>query len=202
MLEEWLNYLKEMLNNGSIYVRGAQGQFGDNITDKWIAQREYNDSANIKRVKVFYNKRIAEGYDPKQIHAFDCSGLGMYFIQNIKGIHKTDLTSYGMINLCTKIKRGDVVAGDWCFKTDSNGKINHVAYAIDDKNVIEARGRDYGVCVSAIEDRGFTIFGRPNFLKEEIEKSQENPYEKIYLALQRLKQEIENISEIVVDINK
>lgn len=204
MLNEWLSYLKEMLDCGSIYVRGAQGQFGDQITDKWIAQREYNDETQIKRVKATLQKRIDAGYDPSKIRAFDCSGLGMYFIQNIKKISSGDLPSYGMVNLCNKITRQEVTAGDFLFKTDDKGKINHVAYAIDKNNCIEARGRDYGVCLSAIDDRGFTIFGRPAFLKEEIEKriEEENNTDgatEIVLALQRIRKELGIICDVLLD---
>lgn len=204
MLNEWLSYLKEMLDCGSIYVRGAQGQFGDQITDKWIAQREYNDETQIKRVKATLQKRIDAGYDPSKIRAFDCSGLGMYFIQNIKKISSGDLPSYGMVNLCDKITRQEVTAGDFLFKTDDKGKINHVAYAIDKNNCIEARGRDYGVCLSAIDDRGFTIFGRPAFLKKEIEKriEEENNTDgatEIVLALQRIRKELGIICDVLFD---
>lgn len=204
MLNEWLSYLKEMLDCGSIYVRGAQGQFGDQITDKWIAQREYNDATQIKRVKATLQKRIDAGYDRSKIRAFDCSGLGMYFIQNIKKISSGDLPSYGMVNLCDKITREQVTAGDFLFKTDDKGKINHVAYAIDKNNCVEARGRDYGVCLSVIDDRGFTIFGRPSFLKEEIEKRIEkenntNKATELVCALQIIKKEIGIILEILVD---
>lgn len=208
MLSEWIKYLWEMYNNGSIYVRGAQGQFGDQITDKWIAQREYNDQTQINRVKKTLQQRIEDGYDKSKIYAFDCSGLGMYFIQNLKHISNTDLPSYGMIDLCDKIERSNVSGGDFLFKTDEKGKINHVAFAVDDKYCIEAKGRDVGVCLSLIDDRGFTIFGRPKFLREEIEKSiieneiGKTTEEKIINALRSISNEIDLICETLVDYYK
>lgn len=170
MLAEWLSYLLTMCENGSIYVRGAQGQHGDEITPAFISKREYGVKSEIERDLKTYNKRIETGFDPKNIYAFDCSGLGMYFIQNLKKIYNGDLTANGMrTKLCKKLlSRNDITRGDFLFVVKDN-KADHVGFAISNDYCVEARGRDYGVIISKIDSRNFNEFRRPDFLKDEIE---------------------------------
>ncbi len=80
-LKPFLDYLEEQVRNHSIYVWGAQGQQGSAITEKWIKRRETSDT-NYQRAVAFWKKQCEAGYGDV-LRAFDCSGLGMYYLQNV-----------------------------------------------------------------------------------------------------------------------
>lgn len=164
MLNEFINYLLEQVANHSIYVRGGQGQ--NDITDDFINTREYGDETNIKRVKALRDNYYKLGYK-NVMRAFDCSGLGMYWLQNIKNIY-ADMTANGMMGKCNIISRESVKRGDWVFITDKSGRATHIGFMINDTMLIEARGRDYGVIISILDDR-FNKYGRPKVFENEIE---------------------------------
>lgn len=52
MLNEFMNYLQQEVDNHSIYVIGGQGQRGKAVTEAWINSRE-QDKNNAKRAISF-----------------------------------------------------------------------------------------------------------------------------------------------------
>lgn len=165
-LKTFLDYLHEQFKNHSIYVWGAQGQQGAAITDAWIKRRETSD-ANYKRAVAFWKKQCAAGYGDV-LRAFDCSGLGMYWLQNVSGILKSDCNAHGLYGKCRKLKKADLRVGDFVFKINSTGRATHIGYVADtDINVIEALGRDYGVVKRPLSKGSWNGFGRPPFWAEE-----------------------------------
>lgn len=166
-LNDFINYLEQEIKNGSIYVLGAQGQRYP-FTDEWLLYREHNSQSNVNRIKKTLEKRIADGYDPKNIGAFDCSGLGMYYLIKEKYL-PSDLNANGMRGQCEVIDKTDLKRGDWVFVME-DGRATHIGYVVDDKlNVIEARGRDYGVVKTEFAKRSWNHYGRPKMFKAEIE---------------------------------
>ena len=166
-LNDFINYLEQEIKNGSIYVLGAQGQRYP-FTDEWLLYREHNSQSNVNRIKKTLDKRIADGYDPKNIGAFDCSGLGMYYLIKEKYL-PSDLNANGMRGQCEVIDKIDLKRGDWVFVME-DGRATHIGYGVDDKlNVIEARGRDYGVVKTELAKRSWNHYGRPKMFKAEIE---------------------------------
>lgn len=164
-LREFLDYLHEQVRNHSIYVWGAQGQNGPTITEAWIRSRETNDT-NFRRALTFWRKQVEAGYGDV-LRAFDCSGLGMYWLQNVKSYLAYDLSAHGLYNKCTKITKDRLRVGDFVFKLDKNGKATHIGYVVDtDLNVIEAKGRDYGVIRMPLTGNSWNGFGRPPFWTE------------------------------------
>lgn len=97
-LKTFLDYLHEQVKNHSIYVWGAQGQQGAAITEAWIKRRETSD-ANYKRAVAFWKKQCAAGYGDV-LRAFDCSGLGMFWLQNVSKILKSDCNAHGLYGKC------------------------------------------------------------------------------------------------------
>lgn len=173
MLQEFINYLEEQVANHSIYIWGAQGQNYPTVCEAWITKKE----SGINRTNALktYRAAVNAGYKTK-LRAFDCSGLGVYFLYNLKKLIPCDKTADGLKGLCTKIKRRDLRKGDWVFKTYSNGRAYHIGYVVDDQlNVIEARGRAYGVVKRPLSKSGWNAFGRPNMFKVEIESPAEKP---------------------------
>lgn len=163
MLEKFLAYLEEQVMNHSVYIWGAQGQKGSEITEEWIRKREPS-ALNAARAIAFWKKQVKAGYGDK-LRAFDCSGLGVcFFLQN--GLLKKDTTADGLMKLCTRISEKELRPGDFVFKTYASGKAYHIGYVVDDKlNVIEAKGRDAGVVKGTL--KGWNVYGRPPFWKEE-----------------------------------
>ena len=168
LLNEFIDYLKHEVEVHSIYVIGAQGRRGKEVTEEWIRYRERENQRNADRAVRFWKKQVAAGYGDV-LGAFDCSGLGMYWLQNVKGIYPSDLNANGMYSKCsTKLTKDQLKKGDWVF-VDTNGRKTHIGYIVDDNlTVIESRGRDYGVVSGKLDSR-WTHFGRPDCFKEEIE---------------------------------
>lgn len=174
-LRAFLDYLHEQVKNHSIYVWGAQGQQGAVITEAWIKRRETSD-ANYKRAVKFWKKQCDAGYGDV-LRAFDCSGLGMYWLQNVSKILKSDCNAHGLYGKCKKLKKADLRVGDFVFKINSIGRATHIGYVADtDINVIEALGRDAGVVKRPLSKGNWNGFGRPPFwTEEEVREIEGNP---------------------------
>ena len=175
VLQEFLQYLKTQVQNGSIYVWGAQGQNHETISEDWIRRMETSQT-NADRAIALWKKRKAAGKG-EVLRAFDCSGLIMYFLQNQKGIIGYVTTGNGLKGLSQKIGKEQLLPGDFVFRVytsgASKGKAYHVGVVVDaEKNVIEAKGRDDGVVKRGIDVQAgyWNYFGRPECLKEEIEE--------------------------------
>lgn len=167
ILDEFTEYLEGEVKRGSIYVLGAQGQRAP-FTDEWLTLREHGNANNVRRCRALLRRRIEDGYPEQEIGAFDCSGLGMYWLQNIKGIFKSDLNANGLKGKCGRISAGEIKRGDWVFVVDGSGRAEHIGFVADDElNVIEARGRDSGVVKGKMDGR-WNYFGRPEVFRDEI----------------------------------
>lgn len=186
-LNEFVEYLKQQAENGCIYVWGAQGQ--TSITEKWIKSME-TSAANANRAIALWKKRKAQGY--KSIRAYDCSGLGMYYLQNLTGTYSSDLNSNSMLGKCERISRSELKTGDWMFRVDSSGKAYHIGYVVsDDLQIVEAKGRDDGVVKRGINASGasyWNAYGRPKIFKQEIDCESEKKAEKEWVVSRLLKQ--------------
>ena len=162
-LKDFLAYLQEQVTNHSIYVWGAQGQQGAAITEAWIRKRETTDK-NAERAIAFWKKQCDLGFG-SVLRAFDCSGLGVCFLLGRKLI-SYDHNANGLMGKCDKITKDKLRIGDFVFKVNSAGRATHIGYvANSDLNIIEAKGRDYGVTKSKHAST-WNAFGRPPFWTE------------------------------------
>lgn len=173
MLKKFLNYLENEVSHGSIYVWGGQGQ---KATNALIDKLETN-VANKKTAKALLKKRVKAGYT--NIKAFDCSGLVAKAMDDT-GIMKKgfDTTADGLKKHYVKsLKRWELKPGDLVFRVNSAGKAYHVGVVADwSLNVIEARGRAYGVVKRGLNASGkgyWNAYGRPKKLRAEIEAADE-----------------------------
>ena len=182
MLNEFCDYMSKFIGENraivGIYVSGGQGEQAPKLSDKWITRME-QDPANRQRAIVAYHK-AQENLKPGQtIRAFDCSGLIMYFLQNQKGI-SDDRTARGIYStLCTPINREMLYPGDLVFRADKTGKIAHcgIVYAVNDDyaDILESKGRDYGVVLSYFNIKNgyeWNRYGRLKCLETDIYKAQ------------------------------
>jgi len=199
-LNDFINYLEEQVKNHSIYVWGAQGQTKSAITEEWIRSRE-TSKANANRAIAFWKKQIAAGYGDV-LRAFDCSGLAMYFLQNVHKIYKNDNSSNGqMKDYCTSITKSQLKRGDWVFRVYTSGRAYHVGYVVDDAlNVIEAKGRDDGVVKRSLNASGtsyWNAFGRPKIFANEIDGGDEEVKVKVKGGTVNVRKEPNTTSEIL-----
>lgn len=166
-LNEFIQHLEDEVKNGSIYVWGAQGEGAGTITETWIKKKE-TSATNAARAIALWKKQIEAGYGDR-LRAFDCSGLGMAFLQNEAKIVSSDMSANSMMAKCEIITKAQARRGDWVFKVNSSGKATHIGYIVDEAlNVIEAKGRNYGVIKSPLSKGGWNKYGRPKFFANEI----------------------------------
>lgn len=164
-LKEFICYLEEQVTNHSIYVWGAQGQQGTAITEKWIRNRE-TSTANANSAISFWKKQCKAGYG-EVLRSFDCSGLGMFWLQNVKHLTPSDMSANSLYKKSKKITKAGLRVGDFVFYINSSGKATHIGYVVDnDLNVIEARGRDYGVVKRGLSKGNWKAYGRPTYWTE------------------------------------
>ena len=74
---EFKSYLISML--GMMYILGAQGHKFVDLLDKVCAMEE-NKISLVNNVLTLLEKKLKAGVDINSLLAFDCSGLGMYWL--------------------------------------------------------------------------------------------------------------------------
>lgn len=168
MLDKFIEYLKSHVDK-SIYVWGAQGQDLTTLADSKIRGMETSTINANTAIKMKNARKHLNG-----AKAFDCSGLAMYFLQNLHGIFPCDINSNGLMGKCVKIQKSHVKKGDWLFRTKS-GRAYHIGYMISDTEYVEAKGRAYGVIKGVLAKSGtyWDTFGRPEIFKDEIDTKEE-----------------------------
>lgn len=137
-INEFIQYLTDQI--GQPYVWGAQGTELTRADYKRIIDRREEKEANRKAAKKFCEKKFAEGHSV--LRAYDCSGLGMFWLQNIKHIFGYDMSANGMLNTCEQVSTAK--RGYWVFHWNGT-KATHIGYMVSDEEVIHAKGRAYGV---------------------------------------------------------
>lgn len=167
LLSEWLDYLEAQVGRG-VYVYGAQGQKATEVgdVDAWIDRRSTSEST-ARKAQKYYRQKAAE-IGAENIRFFDCSGLAMYFFQNLKGVSKNDASANTLWLGCKQIPKADLKPGDFAF-IDTDGRKTHIGYVARDGQVVEARSSGYGVEVYPQQSRPWTHFGRHKWLRDEIE---------------------------------
>lgn len=183
-LSKFISYLHEQVQNHSVYVWGAQGQQGSIITEAWIKKRE-TSALNAARAISFWEKQVKAGYGAV-LRAFDCSGLGVFFLLE-HGLIKSDMNAHGIMGKCKKVTKNELRIGDFVFKTNSAGRATHIGYVADnDLNAIEAKGRDHGVIKSKLS--GWNVYGRPPYWTEaEVAELQEAKQQRGFVFTRVLK---------------
>ena len=164
-VSNFIEYLESHV--GDCYVWGAQGECISAMDTPydWIRRMETSDK-NSDRAIAFVKKA-----SKKPLYAFDCSGLGMYWIFNLNKISSGDISSNGMYGKCEKIAKSELRKGDWVFRHNGS-KVYHIGYVVDDElNVLESMGRDAGVVKRPLNASGSTYwnkFGRPIWVFPEL----------------------------------
>lgn len=171
MLNDFIEYLKEQI--GQPYLWG--GQHTKLTPENYISVIEdretdgsYDDGTSyVDAVIEFCEEKFDEG--KPVLFAYDCSGLGAYWLQNVKRIIPHDANANSLMHMCSQLNTPEPPEkGWWVFRTDSNGKAVHVGYMVDNTHLIEAKGRKYGVVETEWKDGDWDCWGIPLMFKREI----------------------------------
>ena len=186
MLQEFIEYLKEQI--GEPYVWG--GQHTRLTTENYvrvIEKREaktggYKGGPSYAEAAIeFCRKKFDEG--ATVLYAYDCSGLGCYWLYNLKHIYRSDCTANTMMQRC-KLVGTPPKNGYWLFKCSGN-KATHIGYMVTDTELIEAGGRRVGVQKRAFRDKDWSCWGIPLVFESEIVDPEPTPEPEHVLVIGR-----------------
>ena len=172
MLNEFIAYLNEQI--GQPYLWGGQHtRLTPDTYEAIIHKREdgrggYKDGTSYADASIAYCKSLFD-MGLTVLYAYDCSGLGMYWLQNVKHLYKGDANANTMMGRCSDLTRIDPPKkGWWVFRQDDNGKATHIGYMVDDEWLVEAKGRKYGVVVTKFAAKDWSVWGIPDVFYDEI----------------------------------
>jgi len=176
MLDEFISYLKEQL--GQPYLWG--GQHTKLTPDNYVAVINKKEDGRggyaggptyAEAVISFCKKKFDKG--ATELFAYDCSGIGCWFLFNLHHLYKSDVNANTMMTRCT-LKDELPKRGWWVFKL-SGTKASHVGYMISDTTLIEAKGRKYGVVETTFKKSDWDRWGIPAVFEKEILEPEPEP---------------------------
>lgn len=178
MLNEFISYLEKQV--GQPYLWG--GQHTKLTPSNYISvinakehkdgkdRGKYADGTTYANAAIaFCKKKFDAG--ATVLYAYDCSGLGCYWLYNLKKLYKGDINANTMMNRC-EIVDTEPKKGYWVFRLDGS-KASHIGYMIDDEYLIEAKGRKYGVVKTKFKAKDWDRWGIPKVFEEEIQNAEE-----------------------------
>lgn len=169
MLTEFILYLTEQLRQP--YLWGGQHTRLTPLNYKAVIARKETSAENARRAEAYCEKMFAEGYS--ELFAYDCSGLGCYWLYNLTHLYKCDVNANTMMGRCV-LKDEPPRRGWWVFRL-SGKRASHIGYMIDDEYLIEAKGRKYGVVKTKFRVKDWACWGIPKVFEEELKPQPEPP---------------------------
>lgn len=173
-ISAFCSYLNEQI--GQVYGWGMQGTLLTPTNYKTVIAKHEKDASNRAKVERYCEDKFADG--ATELYGYDCSGLGMYFLQNLTHTLPHDLSANGMMGQC-ELTESEPKRGYWVFRTDANGKATHIGYMVSDTDLIEARGRAYGVVRRRYVKRDWHRIGKPSCLEWDEPKPFTHEYVKV-----------------------
>lgn len=172
-LNQFIQYLNDQYGIATIgghtygepYVWGAQhmhltpSNYEARIHAREAGRGGYKDGTTYEEAAKKYCKRLFDA-GLTDLYAYDCSGLGMYWMYNVSHIYSGDTNANGMMGRC-KLYKDDPERGWWVFHVNSSGRATHVGYMVDNTYVIEAKGRKWGVTKSKFRRSNWDKWGIP-----------------------------------------
>ena len=155
MLTEFILYLESQITEP--YVCG--GQHTRLTPDNYIAviTKMEKNAANRANAIEYCKKQFQAGRT--ELFAYDCSGLGMYWLFNVKRIFDHDMTADSMMHKCEIVS--EAKRGYWVFRTADDGHATHIGYMVSDTELVEAKGRKYGVVRTKYKASAWNRIGKP-----------------------------------------
>jgi hypothetical protein len=153
-LNEFTDFLVSQI--GQPYVWG--GQHLKLTPENYVSVISKCESdAQHRADAIAYCKRLFDK-GANVLYAYDCSGLGMWYLQGKVFSH--DMTANGMMGQCEIVS--EAKCGYWVFRTDEKGRATHIGYMVSDTELIEAKGRKYGVVRTKYKASAWNKIGKPN----------------------------------------
>lgn len=154
-VSEFNKYLIEQV--GQPYVWGGQHTFltPENYVDV-ITRKESN--LVYRETAIHYCAKLFNA-GASVLYGYDCSGLGMFYLQNYTHVLPHDLSANGMMGLCKIVSSPK--KGYWVFRL-KKGEASHIGYMISDTEVVHAKGRAYGVVREKYKASYWHRVGIPN----------------------------------------
>lgn len=169
MLADFIEYLNNQL--GEPYLWGGQHtrltpENYVRVIEKHEAGRGgYKGGPTYAEAAIEYcRKRFDDG--ATVLYAYDCSGLGCWWLYNLMHLYKGDVNANTMMGRC-KIVATAPKRGYWLFRTAGN-RATHIGYMVTDKELIEAGGRRVGVQKRAFREKDWSCWGIPLVFEDEI----------------------------------
>lgn len=153
-LSDFNAYLNDQV--GEPYVWG--GQHTKLTPDNYVAviTKKESDPNNRENAIAFCEKKFSDGAEV--LYAYDCSGLGMYYLQNVTGVYPHDMSANSMMGECSMIEKP--VNGSWLFRLN-DGRATHIGYMVSDTECIHAAGRKLGVIKVRFDKAYWHRYGKP-----------------------------------------
>lgn len=137
-LSDFISYLESQV--GQPYLWGGQHTKLTPYTYIDIIERKETSAQNAEDAIAYCKNLFDNG--ASVLYAYDCSGLGMYYLQNVTNTYSHDMSANGMMGECEMAD--EPKRGYWVFRLN-DGKATHIGYMVSDTEVIHAKGRKYGV---------------------------------------------------------
>ena len=75
-----------------------------------------------------------------------------------------------------------VRSGYWVFRTNESGRATHIGYMVSDTELIEAKGRAYGVVLNKYKPSAWSKIGKPRCIEfDDVEPTPPEPIEPTYM---------------------
>lgn len=176
MVDKFIAYLKEQLGQpylwGGQHTRLTPENYVEVIEKKEAGRGKYPDGTTYAQAAIdFCRAKFDEG--ATVLYAYDCSGLGCYWLYNLTHLYKCDVNANTMMHRC-ELRAEPPKRGWWVFRLDGQ-RASHIGYMIDNEYLIEAKGRKYGVVKTRFRTKDWACWGIPNVFAEEIEPQPEPP---------------------------
>ena len=167
-LNDFLSYLE--LQVGQPYLWGGQHTKLTPYTYVDIIERKETSAQNAEDAIAYCKTLFDNG--ASVLYAYDCSGLGMYYLQNVTKTYSHDMSANSMMGECKKAD--EPKKGYWVFRLN-DGKATHIGYMVSDTEVIHAKGRKFGVVKEKYKKSYWHCVGIPKCIDFEEPEPPEPP---------------------------
>lgn len=157
-ISEFIEYLNAQV--GQAYVWG--GQHLKLTPENYEAVITKKESDAVYRLQAIAYCKARFDMGAVVLYGYDCSGLGMYWLQNLNGIFKSDMNANSMMSKCEIIDKP--YKGCWVFRV-TDGKATHIGYMVSDTEVVHAKGRAYGVVKEQFRSSYWSCAGVPSCME-------------------------------------
>lgn len=176
MINDFIAYLLSQI--GQPYLWG--GQHTKLTPENYIAVIEKKEAGRGKYPDgTTYAQAVFEFCKAKfdagatVLYAYDCSGLGCWWLYNVTHLYKCDVNANTMMGRC-ELREEPPKRGWWVFRLDGK-RASHIGYMVDDEYLVEAKGRKYGVVKTKFRARDWACWGIPQVFADELQPQPDPP---------------------------